>query len=185
MTPGQKDGSSIGDRAFAAAVVGDSHALRAAVFQDKAVLMKHELDAIEARSGRNLDWHTRQTMQAASMANETVQSAALNNSLTADTVTRAMQPLQAAVDDTQKYLAPHPDAGEKAQNGMQPMWFSIAGSFPEELGRMRDLRTTLAQPASPTLNKANMVNANLQRVNMMYNGAVGNYNSLRQFAPVK
>ena len=164
-------------------IVRDSGQLRMAVFQEKAVLTQHELDAIEKKSGRNLDWHTRQTMQAASVANKTVQRSATAGTLTAGQVTAAMQPLQAAFDDTQSFLAAHPEIGKGGVNDARPVWFAISDSFSGELGRMRELRTALGEPAGP--NRRSMINSDLQTVNMSYNGAVENYNSLRQFSPAQ
>ena len=160
-------------------IVADSHQLRASVVRTKATLVQHELDAIEKKDGRNLDWHTRQTMQAASVANEQVQDQASSGQLSAASVGAAMQPLQAAVDDTQSFLAKNPAIGKGGPNQVQPVWFSLTGSFSSQLGQMRELRSSITDPTTSGATRRSIVNGHLQAVNMSYNGAVQSYNTIR------
>lgn len=160
-------------------LVDDSQHLRTAVFQTKGVLVQHELDLIEKKSGRNLDWHTRQTMQVASIANRQVQEAASSGKLNAAGVDQAMQPLKSSLDDTQAYLARNPGAASAPINGVDPVWPSISASLSSELGDLRSLRTTLAAMRNPSENDRSQVNSDLDNVNRSFNGAVQSYNQMR------
>jgi hypothetical protein len=163
-----------------ARLLKDSGQLRSAVFQAKATLVQHELDAIEKKSGRNLDWHTRQSMQAASVANREIQHSATTDTLNAASVDAAMQPLKSALEDTQSYLTQHPDVGKPDAANALPVWFSINLGLSNELGAMRTLRSDLAAPLDG--NSHSQINTQLETINRSYNDAVTSYNQVRPYS---
>ncbi|GGH15441.1 DUF3829 domain-containing protein [Silvibacterium dinghuense] len=154
----------------------DMQTLENAVHDQQTVLRKHELDAIEKEEGRNLHWHTMNSMLAARSLNDSVVTLTKAEKLDAQTMAAASKPLQDALDAARTYLATHPDEGKPDQRNMDPVWTTISSDLDRELGAARDAQTAL--PANGPLTDVDKKKARypLQMVMYYYNQAVKSFN---------
>ena len=161
-------------------LVADSASLRAVVRQQEATLRQHELDAIDTTEGHSLRWHTRKNLIEARNLNDTLVDLTRSRRLDPATAAAATQPLQAAYNDTEAFLAAHPDAAKPNRYNNQPIWFSINNDISIELGAANDLRTTLADTTLRPDMKRDRVNDQLKQVTSDFNGLVQTYNLMEQ-----
>ena len=154
--------------------------LRKAVSRQNGVIRQHELDAIERSEGRNLHWHTQQTLIAARATNEQISEANHQGKLDAASVQAAIQPFQAAMESTQDYLAQHPQQDQAASGRDKPVWFQVDNMLALELKDAKELREMLASPdqdaaENPTL-QHDRVLSQVGTTNDAFNAVIRSYN---------
>ena len=161
-------------------LVRDSSQLRGVVRQQEAALRQHELDAIDKSEGHSLRWHTRKNLIEARALNDNIVDLTRSHRLDAASVGAATQPLQAAYNDTEAFLAQHPEAARPNRYNNQPLWFSINNDISIELGAANELRGLLADTSLTPEIKRERVNAQLKQVTSDFNGLVETYNLMEQ-----
>ena len=161
-------------------IVGDSLQLRQVVRQQEASLRQHELDAIDKSEGHSLRWHTRKNLIEARGLNDALVDLARSHRLDPASVGAATKPLQDAYNDTETFLAQHPEAGKPNRYNNQPIWFSINNDLSIELGAANELRGILADDSLRPDMKRERVNSQLKQITSDFNGLVQTYNLMEQ-----
>ena len=154
-------------------------ALRTAVGPANGTIRQHELEAIDRREGHSLAWHTQATMIAARATDEEIGEASRKGDLTDDSVAKAIQPFQEAMQATRDYLAQHPEEARKADE-QKSLWWSVEKPLNDELNDARELRQQISAPdpfgpqyrQRDLSRQAGSVNANFNAVVQMYNFAI-------------
>ena len=161
-------------------IVEDSRQLRLVVRQQEATLRQHELDAIDKAEGHSLHWHTRKNLIEARALNDRLVELVRARQLDAASVAAAAKPLQDAYNDTEAYLAQHPEAGRPNQLNNQPVWFSINTDISLELAAANQLQSLLADGSLTPELRRERVNDQLKQVTSSFNGLVKTYNLMEQ-----
>lgn len=145
-----------------------SHGMRAGVERENNIVKKHELDAIEARYGKNMRWYTLNFMIQSRAAYDTMEGMAGSGKLDAANLDQSIQPVQAAFDGAQAYAAAHPQENDDER---QPTWGGIDGSASSYLTSLKDLRRELQNNAA-----ASSINDQIKDVRRDFNSLVDTYN---------
>jgi hypothetical protein len=153
-----------------------SHGMRAGVARENNILRKHELDAIEARDGKNLEWHTMNFMIQSRVTYNKMKELAADGKLDAASMDQAIQPVQAAFDGATAYAAAHASEIQKASNEEnEPLWKSIENSASRYLTSLKDLRRELQGNST-----AYSINSQMKYVQNCFNSVIETYNVYRQ-----
>jgi hypothetical protein len=149
-----------------------SYGMRAGVERENRILKQHELDAIEAREGKDLRWHALNFMIQSRATNEKMEELANGGKLDAASMEEAIQPTQTAFDNATSYAAAHPR--EASERG--PTWSGIDNSASIYLTSLKELRRELQGKLS-----AHWINSQIDRVERDFNSMIDSYNRRVQF----
>ncbi len=155
-----------------AKTLDSTRVLRAAVRRSNGMVRQHELEAIDRREGHSLNWHTHATLIAARATDEAIQDAVRTGALTDDSVAKAIQPFQEAMQATRNYLAQHPDEAKKAED-QKGMWSFVEKPLNDELNEARELRVQISAPDPfGQQNRRRDLDMQANSVNTEFNAAV-------------
>jgi hypothetical protein len=149
-----------------------SYGMRAGVERENRILKQNELDAIEAREGKDLRWHALNFMIQSRATNEKMEELANSGKLDAASMEEAIQPTQTAFDNATSYAAAHPR--EASERG--PTWSGIDNSASIYLTSLKELRRELQGKLS-----AHWINSQIDRVERDFNSMIDSYNRRVQF----
>jgi Protein of unknown function (DUF3829) len=152
-----------------------SAGIHAAVARETNGIRDRELAAVEAKEGKDFEWHTLHYMIEARKALDAIEVMAENGTLSPDKTGNLILPLQAAFDGATSYAAAHAKEMKPSSSGKMPGWVFIARSASFYLMQVKNLHRKLEQKESQaTMNIAydSVVNS--------YNSLVDDYNGYRQ-----
>lgn len=151
------------------------------VHDQRLIISGHELAALDRHEGHSLRWNTLRAMIAARSLVDRTHSLAARGGLNASSLQAEIQPLQAAFDEAEAYVANHPGQMKPGSNGSRPAWLDLESYVSEELSAAKELHRTLASPPQESAqDSAGRLHTLIANVDDSFDNLVSAYNREQQ-----